>query len=1065
MASLRPPLDLSLNINEIISFHIVHENRDAAYAFADEETDQVTEISHFELARAAHRVAHILRPQRRGPEGEILGIIALTDVFLYQAIVAGCIVAGIVPFPISNRNSSAAVLHLLKSTNSHRLLATKSSLGPLLDGLVDELTMQYDLSIEEIPLQGEIYPHLGHETSAHGFMPYRRAYARPSLDDVSLYLHSSGSTGFPKSIPESHRGLILYQALHGVTQTRELSPRQNVGFLPPFHTMGILTQFSNVLLNCGTACIYPPASTATEYRVPITPTPANALDIGRKTGATGIVAVPALILEWQSDEDVAYLKTLPLLAYSGGPLAQRVGDYLVSQGCHVVSIYGGTEFGSANDVVKPPEEHDPYEWAWIRVADRVTVRWMPQGDNTYECQILTSNTHTLAVENLADAKGFSTKDLFERHPTKPNLYRIVGRLDDVIMMANGEKTVPGPMEDILIASPHINGVVVFGRERNQTGVLIEPHVPFDPADDEKLREFRNLIWPTVGEVNERTPAFSRLYKEMILVTHPAKPMVRAPKGTVIKKSTIEAYKTEIDTLYETIEATSATGCDTAPPPSWTCEEVVAWLVEHASMLANKPFLGGSCDIFEQGFDSLNATFLRLHIIGAANNDATLAEEVKERVRGIPQNFVYMHPSIAALAGAVIRLITGGEATAGHGANVAAIEAMVEKYSARLEVGLGEKAARETGSGAVVLLTGSTGGLGSQLLDQLIRSPDVVRVYAYNRPGQVTILQRQQEAFQDRALDVGVLGSQKLVFLEGDSTNENLGLTFEILHELRSSLTTIIHNAWMLDFNKCLSSFESHVKGTRNIIDLARDSEYAVRVLFTSSVASATGWDQSKGLFPEEVQLDASVAVGSGYGESKYIAERILTESGLQTTSFRIGQVSGSASNGSWTTSDWVPAIVKSSLALGAYPSAPGARANWIPPEAVCSAIVDAVFSQEPAPPAVNLVHPKPVPWDDVMSNLAGVGSERPMPLVPLGEWADQLRSRATMVCKEDLENIPGLKLLDFFDAAVSGAGNTQFATDKAEELSNSVRLLAPLSREDTIKWMTYWREKEFIVYD
>ncbi|KAJ7604453.1 amp-CoA ligase, partial [Roridomyces roridus] len=203
-----PPLDLSLNISEIISFHIVHENKDAAYVYAHEETGQVTEISHFELARAAHRVAHILRPERRGPEGEILGIIALTDVFLYQAIVAGCIIAGIIPFPISNRNSSAAVLHLLKSTNSHRLLVTKSSLGPLLDGLVDELTMQYDLSIEEIPLQGEIYPHLGYETSAHGFMPYPRAYARPSLDDVALYLHSSGSTGFPKSIPESHRGLI-----------------------------------------------------------------------------------------------------------------------------------------------------------------------------------------------------------------------------------------------------------------------------------------------------------------------------------------------------------------------------------------------------------------------------------------------------------------------------------------------------------------------------------------------------------------------------------------------------------------------------------------------------------------------------------------------------------------------------------------------------------------------------------------------------------------------------------------------------------------------------------------
>ncbi|KAJ7604455.1 hypothetical protein FB45DRAFT_850695 [Roridomyces roridus] len=690
---------------------------------------------------------------------------------------------------------------------------------------------------------------------------------------------------------------------------------------------------------------------------------------------------------------------------------------------------------------------------------------MPQGDNTYECQILTSDTHRLAVENLGDVKGFSTQDLFERHPTKPNLYRIVGRLDDVIMMANGEKTVPGPMEDILIASPYINGVVVFGRGRNQTGVLIEPHLPFDPADAKKLGEFRNLIWPTIGEVNARTPAFSRLYKEMIIVTQPTKPMVRAPKGTVIKKSTIEAYKTEIDTLYETIEAASATGSDTAPPPSWTRENLEPWLVEHASTLASKPLLGGTHDIFEQGFDSLNSTFLRLRIIGAVNNDTTLGEDVKERSGKIPQNFVYMHPSITDLAGAVVRLIEGVEVTAGPGAGVAAIEAMVKKYSAGLEVGIGEKAARETGSGAVVLLTGSTGGLGSHILDLLIRSPDVAHVYAYNRPGRVPMLQRQKEALEDRALDVGVLDSGKLVFLEGDSTKEDLGLSTDVLDELRTSLTAIIHNAWMLDFNKSLSSFEGHVKGTRHVIDLARDSNYAVRVLFTSSVASATGWDQSKGAFPEEVQLDASVAVGSGYGESKYVAERILTASGLYSTSFRIGQVCGSASNGSWTTTDWVPAIVKSSLALGAYPSAPGALANWIPPEAVCSAIVDAVLSKDPAPLAVNLVHPKPVPWDEVMSNLAGVGNQRQMPLVPLAQWTEQLRMRAAWASKEDLENIPGLKLLDFFDAAVSGVGNAQFATEKAEALSATMRLLVPLSGADAMKWMSYWEKMNFIAYD
>jgi hypothetical protein len=50
----------------------------------------------------------------------------------------------------------------------------------------------YDLSIEEIPLLGQIYPHLGHETIKDAFTPYSSPIARTGLDDVAMYLHSSG---------------------------------------------------------------------------------------------------------------------------------------------------------------------------------------------------------------------------------------------------------------------------------------------------------------------------------------------------------------------------------------------------------------------------------------------------------------------------------------------------------------------------------------------------------------------------------------------------------------------------------------------------------------------------------------------------------------------------------------------------------------------------------------------------------------------------------------------------------------------------------------------------------
>ena len=90
-------------------------------------------------------------------------------------------------------------------------------------------------------------------------------------------------------------------------------------------------------------------------------------------------------------------------------------------------------------------------------------------------------------------------------------------------------------------------------------------------------------------------------------------------------------------------------------------------------------------------------------------------------------------------------------------------------------------------------------------------------------------------------------------------------------------------------------------------------------------------------------MDARYAVGNGYGESKYVAERvslfrcqrlalkfssesdfqILTASDLNATSLRIGQLTGGYPNGAWATTDWFPIMIKSSLELGALPTAQG----------------------------------------------------------------------------------------------------------------------------------------------
>jgi len=49
----------------------------------------------------------------------------------------------------------------------------------------------------------------------------------------------------------------------------------------------------------------------------------------------------------------------------------------------------------------------------------------------------------------------------------------------------------------------------------------------------------------------------------------------------------------------------------------------------------------------------------------------------------------------------------------------------------------------------------------------------------------------------------------------------------------------------------------------------------LKFIFTSSVATAASWNSSQGPYPEETILDTRFAVGNGYGESKYVSERVF----------------------------------------------------------------------------------------------------------------------------------------------------------------------------------------------
>jgi len=112
---------------------------------------------------------------------------------------------------MSPRNTPAAIANLLILSSSHRLLATCATLSDLIKDVKAEIFAKdptYELLIEELPALDVIFPRLGLESEGDSFIPYPDIKVRPALSEVCMYLHSSGSTGLPKVIPQTHKALI-----------------------------------------------------------------------------------------------------------------------------------------------------------------------------------------------------------------------------------------------------------------------------------------------------------------------------------------------------------------------------------------------------------------------------------------------------------------------------------------------------------------------------------------------------------------------------------------------------------------------------------------------------------------------------------------------------------------------------------------------------------------------------------------------------------------------------------------------------------------------------------------
>ncbi|KAG8711771.1 hypothetical protein FRC11_001886 [Ceratobasidium sp. 423] len=403
-----------------------------------------------------------------------------------------------------------------------------------------------------------------------------------------------------------------------------------------------------------------------------------------------------------------------------------------------------------------------------------------------------------------------------------------------------------------------------------------------------------------------------------------------------------------------------------------------------------------------------------------------------------------------------------------------IQAMTRKYdSSRPRHFIGHGIRRSGVIKEHVVVTGTTGGLGSHLLAQLLASDKAERIWALNRKSNADNKDRQRVSLGDKMLETRPLASEKLVFVDAALDEAKLGLSNELCDEIRNTTTVVIHNAWKVNFNLALQSFEANIQGTRNLLDLAFGSTAPTgppRFAFTSSI-SVTGFS-GLGACLHEVPIRPEDAVSTtGYGQ---------TNTEVQTPIVRLGQLTGDVESGSWNMNDWVPSMIASSLSIGCLPAAVG-TVSWLPLNVAARSIIDTCTTcDEELLSIIHASHPCPVPWVDIMSIFSALLASRiefTPPLVELSEWNKRVTDRAAIFQGPDADwykRFPSTKIQNAMngiaqadqqlrsragDEGVESAGTVRLVTTKAEQMSGRLRSAPRLGREHVEKWFDYWEAK------
>ncbi|MCJ1396793.1 hypothetical protein MMC18_009685 [Xylographa bjoerkii] len=438
--------------------------------------------------------------------------------------------------------------------------------------------------------------------------------------------------------------------------------------------------------------------------------------------------------------------------------------------------------------------------------------------------------------------------MFKQEPPGSGNFVLQGRKDDFLVHSDGNNTSAGALQlDIQDANPVIKNVLAVGHSRPCVGLLVE----LKPDTGMNYHEAMENLWLGIQKVNGNYPRHSQVLSSMIYVLPSGIFLPVTPKGNVKRNEAILAFEDIIDEMYDRLLGI-ARQCEDRI--SYDRGSLPKYLRDQVSTVFDTTTINvkDTTSFYDIGMDSLSALQLRSSISKVLGN--------------VTLGTIFENPSISQLTEHFL-----GEKNTTEDKHISFINRTIARCTADFSSWPSLTTTADDCTGMnVVLLTGASGSLGSALLEVLLTSPEVSKIFALVRgPSRYINL---RTSLENRGMDAStMLNSGKLELLNYSMNDPLLGLDIDSYHRLSKNVTTVIHCAWKVNFNQTVEDFEDDcVRGTMALLRFCHTGSRKV-FAFTSSVSACMGKGFKGDVVPEEsLGGDPTVAMETGYAQSKFI---------------------------------------------------------------------------------------------------------------------------------------------------------------------------------------------------